>query len=754
MALPEVAAAEPPVAESSELATQAEAAEPSAGPESGAATETEVTAPLAPDPSAESNSQSVTAPPAASGNSTQAVSADETAATTAEVDKEPTTAVADLTMPETAAETSLAEPTRQEEASDPPDTAPAESTIPEAGAGTAEAAAEATVAKSTMPEVGQETAEAAPAEPTLPEAAEEAEADSMMPEAAAEPAPAESTMREATDQPEFGAPSSPSGVASSAAPSTPNNGGSGEPKPTKAEQRAKQTAPSRGAPSPSQKLQRAGSAPPARGYQVAQAYKHSIDLPPRWSIRPKTNFGSPFKSSKQADEGGMAPDMSSKYNEIRPRAPAYSMIPRSSGITKTSDQPGPGEYAQPSTLYGSHPQLPVPGRICKSTQRRTGPTDQLGEMKNNPSPHDYDTMCSGPDKGHKFGRVDQASAPKFTMRPKVAFGSQFKSAKQAEEGGMSGDMSSKYNEIRPRAPAYSMIPRSSGITKTSDQPGPGEYAQPSTLYGSHPQLPVPGRICKSTQRRTGPTDQLGEMKNNPSPHDYDTMCSGPDKGHKFGRVDQASAPKFTMRPKVAFGSQFKSAKQAEEGGMSGDMSSKYNEIRPRAPAYSMIPRSSGITKTSDQPGPGEYAQPSTLYGSHPQLPVPGRICKSTQRRTGPTDQLGEMKNNPSPHDYDTTCSGPDKGHKFGRVDQASAPKFTMRPKVAFGSQFKSAKQAEEGGMSGDMSSKYNEIRPRAPSYSMIPRSSGITKTSDQPGPGQYLLPSTWLGGSQQLEVGR
>ncbi|CAE7371265.1 unnamed protein product [Symbiodinium natans] len=483
------------------------------------------------------------------------------------------------------------------------------------------------------------------------------------------------------------------------------------------------------------------------------AYKHSIDLPPRWSIRPKTNFGSPFKSSKQADEGGMAPDMSSKYNEIRPRAPAYSMIPRSSGITKTSDQPGPGEYAQPSTLYGSHPQLPVPGRVCKSTQRRTGPTDQLGEMKNNPSPHDYDIVCSGPDKSHKFGRVDQASAPKFTMRAKVAFGSQFKSSKQAEEGGMAGDMSSKYNEIRPRAPAYSMIPRSSGITKTSDQPGPGEYAQPSTLYGSHPQLPVPGRVCKSTQRRTGPTDQLGEMKNNPSPHDYDIVCSGPDKSHKFGRVDQASAPKFTMRAKVAFGSQFKSSKQAEEGGMAGDMSSKYNEIRPRAPAYSMIPRSSGITKTSDQPGPGEYAQPSTLYGSHPQLPVPGRVCKSTQRRTGPTDQLGEMKNNPSPHDYDIVCSGPDKSHKFGRVDQASAPKFTMRAKVAFGSQFKSSKQAEEGGMAGDMSSKYNEIRPRAPAYSMIPRSSGITKTSDQPGPGQYLLPSTLLRSISHLVLG-
>eukprot|EP00434_Breviolum_minutum_P005408 symbB.v1.2.004768.t1/scaffold274.1/size244435/9 len=262
---------------------------------------------------------------------------------------------------------------------------------------------------------------------------------------------------------------------------------------------------------------------PCKGQGIRQgAYKASIDLPPKWTMRGKTSFGSPFKSAKAAEEGGMAGDMSSKYNEIRPRAPAWSMMPRSSGITKTPDQPGPGEYLQPSTLYGSHPQLPVPGRICKSTQSRTGPTDQVGEMKNNPSPHDYNTVMSGPNNSHKFGRADQVSAPKFTMRAKVSFGSQFKSAKAAEEGGMAGDMSSKYNEIRPRAPAWSMMPRSSGITKTPDQPGPGEYLQPSTLYGSHPQLPVPGRICKSTQSRTGPTDQVGEMKNNPSPQDYYT----------------------------------------------------------------------------------------------------------------------------------------------------------------------------------------------------------------------------------------
>ena len=328
---------------------------------------------------------------------------------------------------------------------------------------------------------------------------------------------------------------------------------------------------------------------------------------------------------------------------------------------------------QESTCNLAHSTVPIRSYQCQGgyvSLLRAGLVQRIKwvRWRTTRAPMTTTLWCRGPNNSHKFGRADQVSAPKFTMRAKVSFGSQFKSAKAAEEGGMAGDMSSKYNEIRPRAPAWSMMPRSSGITKTPDQPGPGEYLQPSTLYGSHPQLPVPGRICKSTQSRTGPTDQVGEMKNNPSPHDYNTVMSGPNNSHKFGRADQVSAPKFTMRAKVSFGSQFKSAKAAEEGGMAGDMSSKYNEIRPRAPAWSMMPRSSGITKTPDQPGPGEYLQPSTLYGSHPQLPVPGRICKSTQSRTGPTDQVGEMKNNPSPQDYYTwgkrvECEGWENHHQ-------------------------------------------------------------------------------------------
>jgi len=222
--------------------------------------------------------------------------------------------------------------------------------------------------------------------------------------------------------------------------------------------------------------------------------------------------------------------------------------------------------------------------------------------------------------------------PKFTMRPKVSFGSQFKDPKKPDEGGMAGDMSSKYNEIRPRAPTWTFVGRESGITKTKDQPGPGEYPLPSTINGSHPCLTMAGRVPKTTERRSTPSDQLGaDMKINPSPQEY-VVVQSDGKGHKFGRVDQKTAPKFTMRPKVSFGSQFKDSKKADEGGMAGDMSSKYNEIRPRAPSYTFVGRSSGITKTKMQPGPGEYALPSTLYGSHPQLKCAGRVPKSSVER--------------------------------------------------------------------------------------------------------------------------
>eukprot|EP00930_Biecheleria_cincta_P064634 TRINITY_DN5024_c0_g1_i3.p1 TRINITY_DN5024_c0_g1~~TRINITY_DN5024_c0_g1_i3.p1 ORF type:complete len:364 (-),score=61.00 TRINITY_DN5024_c0_g1_i3:704-1795(-) len=283
--------------------------------------------------------------------------------------------------------------------------------------------------------------------------------------------------------------------------------------------------------------------PKQQGLDTVSAYKASVDLPPAYSMRGRHSFGS-MVDQRKADEGGMAGDMSSKYDQIRPRAPAYSMFPRSSGIVKTKDSPGPGEYTLPSTIYGSHPQLLVPGRVAAMKTKRNLPEDQLGaEMKINPSPQDYEIVKTVAGPEHKFGRTDQTTAPKYTIRSKTLFGSMVNS-KKAEEGGMAGDMSSKYDQIRPQAPSYSMPARSSGIVKTKDSPGPGEYTLPSTMYGSHPQLPVPGRVAATKVKRSVPEDQLGaEMKKNPSPQDYDVVKTTAGPEHKFGRVDQETAPR-------------------------------------------------------------------------------------------------------------------------------------------------------------------------------------------------------------------
>jgi len=155
---------------------------------------------------------------------------------------------------------------------------------------------------------------------------------------------------------------------------------------------------------------------PALGVPDAEAFKGSVDLCPKYSMRGKVSFGSAFKA-KKAQEGDIAGDLSSKIDQIRPAAPKYSMIPRSSGITKTKDSPGPGEYELPSTIYGSHPQLPVAGRVPRTNERRSAPQDQLGaEMKRNPAPHDYDVVKTVAGPEHKFGRADQPTAPKYSMR--------------------------------------------------------------------------------------------------------------------------------------------------------------------------------------------------------------------------------------------------------------------------------------------------------------------------------------------------
>lgn len=231
--------------------------------------------------------------------------------------------------------------------------------------------------------------------------------------------------------------------------------------------------------------QRSRSAPGEKlGLDVAEAFA-SLHKPTAWTIRGKTSFGD--ESRYMSTGGELSADLSDKYDQIRPRAPKYTMVPRMSGITKTPDQPGPGEYKVPSTLYGSHPMLPMAGRVPRTTARRSQPNDGCPVT---PSPLDYKVEQDG-----RFGRVDQTRVPCWSIRAKI----KDPASREVRPGaydvgicGRNGPMAS---------PKWTMISRTSGITKTKDQPGPGEYVLPSTLYGKHPALPMAGRVPRSTAER-------------------------------------------------------------------------------------------------------------------------------------------------------------------------------------------------------------------------------------------------------------
>jgi hypothetical protein len=235
-----------------------------------------------------------------------------------------------------------------------------------------------------------------------------------------------------------------------------------------------------------------------------------------------------------------------------------------------------------------------------------------------PSPLDYNTVQSTGGK-HSFGRYDQRSAPKFTMRAKTSFGNEVKQTDTEP----SGPIADKIDAVLNRPPSWTMLSRGSGIPQAADQPGPGEYHQPSTLYGSHPQLAVAGRVPKRTEKRK----DMASTNNTPSPQDYATTLSEGGK-HTFGRADQVHAPKFTMRAKTSFGNEVKKSDTEP----SGPLSDKYDKILNTPPKWTMVPRGSGMPKTVDQPGPGEYAQPGCIYGNHPCIKQPGRIPKTTEQR--------------------------------------------------------------------------------------------------------------------------
>eukprot|EP00927_Polykrikos_kofoidii_P048462 TRINITY_DN42734_c0_g1_i1.p1 TRINITY_DN42734_c0_g1~~TRINITY_DN42734_c0_g1_i1.p1 ORF type:complete len:585 (-),score=58.22 TRINITY_DN42734_c0_g1_i1:27-1724(-) len=405
-------------------------------------------------------------------------------------------------------------------------------------------------------------------------------------------------------------------------------------------------------------------------------------------------------------------------------APPAGMAPPEAASPPESPQAGGMQPQQQLRRSQSTPASPA---AAKQEAKPSGKREKIVsvvEKYDTPSPQDYAIVLSD-GKNHKFGRVDQVSAPKFTMRGKTKFGEPKSTGTEP-----SGPLAHQYDTIMTKMPKWTMAPRNSGIPRPADQPGPGEYHIPSTIYGSHPQLTCAGRVPKQTGKRP----ELALSKDGPGPSDYATLCSD-GKKHKFGRIDQVSAPGWTMRAKTKFGEVKPTGTEP-----SGPLADKQDAVMHSPPKWTMTGRSSGIPKPADQPGPGEYPVPSTLYGSHPQLTCAGRVPKQTEERKQPAPK----DITPSPQDYEIVLSH-GKKHKFGRIDQVSAPGWTMRAKTKFG-------EAKPTGTepSGPLADKVDAVMNRPPCWSMPGRSSGIPSPADQPGPGEYPIPSTLYGVHPQL----
>jgi len=97
----------------------------------------------------------------------------------------------------------------------------------------------------------------------------------------------------------------------------------------------------------------------------------------------------------------------------------------------------------------------------------------------------------------EFGRVDQVSAPKFSMRSKIVDPAN----KEKKPGCQTYDIKNCNRKGPMNAPSWSMAARSSGIPPPPQVPAPGEYVLPGSIYGAHPSIPQPGRVPKTTEQR-------------------------------------------------------------------------------------------------------------------------------------------------------------------------------------------------------------------------------------------------------------
>lgn len=225
--------------------------------------------------------------------------------------------------------------------------------------------------------------------------------------------------------------------------------------------------------------------------QTTDAYKHSANMPPVFSMRHKTSFGE-MKPGNGVEPSG---DISHTIDATQNVPPKWTMRGRSTGIPKPADQPGPGEYRNPSTLHGSHPLLHQAGRgfsFGSSQRSKTGSNAPLDV----PSPLDYNTDVAG-----AFGTYAQPRVPVFTMRSKL----KDPANKEKRPGCTAYNVASLTSKGVMASPQWTMNarPKLVGGKERASWPGPGEHA---------PRADANGQIYRMPKFSFGKVERFGYMK--------------------------------------------------------------------------------------------------------------------------------------------------------------------------------------------------------------------------------------------------
>jgi len=231
-----------------------------------------------------------------------------------------------------------------------------------------------------------------------------------------------------------------------------------------------------------------------------------------------------------------------------------------------------------------------------------------------------------PERGDSW---TQNTAPGYSIRTKLAFGDPLLS-KEVRPGCQTYKIKDVTHHGVCYAPKWSMTTRGSGIPKAPPKPGPGQYEIPGTCLFEHPLVSHPGSIpFKRTEKRAEPQD-WDRADETPAPGYYKVNFDG-----KMGTKLQNKEPAYTMRIKPSDPADREKRPGCQTYSPLPNVTCKGVQ---KLPSWSLTARGSGITKPPNQPGPGEYAIPGTIYGGHPAFTTPGRVAIPSQRRSDPKDQ--------------------------------------------------------------------------------------------------------------------